>query len=317
MTDSEYEDLGRFGDLVRGNDLAPCSSLDFRAPLERLWDAGMPAGERTGWPSVDRHYTVAPGQLTVVTGWPGSGKSEWLDALLLNLAKRGWRFALFSPENQPSEIHVAKLLEKFTGKPFGDGPTERMSKDEAMECAVEISDWFAFLSPANGTERTSFGVEDILGCAEQHFRALGMWGARERKGLVIDPYNELEHLRARDQSETEYISALLSRIRGWARMHHVHVWLVAHPQKMRREDGKLPIPRPDMISGSQHWWNKTDNAITVYRDFEKPDSQVVEIHVQKVRFKHIGRPGLVELLYDRISGQYREQLKGLSWEVGR
>jgi twinkle protein len=56
------------------------------------------------------------GQFTVVTGWPGSGKSEWLDALLVNLTKSGWKFAIFSPENQPTELHIAKLLEKIAGK---------------------------------------------------------------------------------------------------------------------------------------------------------------------------------------------------------
>ena len=35
-----------------------------------LWDSGLPAGYKTGWPSVDKHYTVAPGQMTIVTGWP-------------------------------------------------------------------------------------------------------------------------------------------------------------------------------------------------------------------------------------------------------
>jgi twinkle protein len=102
------------------------------------------------------------------------------------------------------------------------------------------------------------------------------------------------------------VSKTLSLVRNWARKNAVHVWIVAHPQKMRREEGKLPIPKPDMISGSQHWWNKADAAITVFRDFEKLDSQDVDIHIQKIRFKHIGRPGLVTLKYDRISGRYHE-----------
>src|SRR5690348_17390430 len=38
-----------------------------------------------------------------------------------------------------------------------------------------------------------------------------------------------------------------------SRSNGVHVWLVAHPAKQKRgDDGKLPIPTPDMISGSQH-----------------------------------------------------------------
>ncbi len=97
--------------------------------LERLWDQGLPPGYSTGWPSIDQHYTVAPGQLSIVTGWPGSGKSEWLDALAVNLSQAGWKFAVFSPENQPVEVHASKILEKITGKPFGKGPTERINRD--------------------------------------------------------------------------------------------------------------------------------------------------------------------------------------------
>jgi len=309
----EVADSLRAAELVQRAELAACSPLDLRASVERLWDAGLPPGDGTGWPSVDRHYTVTPGQLTVLTGWPGSGKSEWLDAVLLNLARRGWRFALYSPENAPAEIHVAKYLEKFLGKPFGAGPTERMTRDEAIEAATEIEEWFRFLLPAVGTERSTFRIDDILGAAEAHFRVTGSWRDREvKKGLVVDPWNELEHLRPREWSETEYIAATLSKVRAWARANSVHVWIVAHPQKLRRDDsGKLPVPRPDSISGSQHWWNKADNCVCVWRALDEPDNQVVQIHVQKVRFKHVGRPGMVELRYDRVTGRYNEALRSV------
>jgi twinkle protein len=119
-------------------------------------------------------------------------------------------------------------------------------------------------------------------------------------------------------SETEYVSKTLSYVRNWGRQHSVHVWIVAHPQKMRREDGgKLPIPRPDMISGSQHWWNKADCALTVWRDLEQTGASTVQIHVQKVRFKHIGRPGVVELAYDRVTGRYSEPRQPLRAERSR
>lgn len=307
-------------DLIRSAELLKLpmvgvGSDGFRALVGRLWDRGLPAGSSTGWRSLDAHYTVAPGHLTVVTGWPGSGKSEWVDALLMNLAKQGWRFCLHSPENRPEEIHVVKYLEKFVGKPFGAGPTERMTRDEAAEAMTEISEWFGFLVAASDSDRLTFNIEQIMGAAEQWFRSKGYWKSEENKrGLVIDPWNELEHQRPREWSETEYISATLTALRSWARTHNVHVWIVAHPQKLRRDDGgKLPIPRPDSISGSQHWWNKADNAITIHRTLDADSvvtSRDVEVHVQKIRFKHIGKPGLVVLRYDRPTGRYHEPTGG-------
>lgn len=277
-------------------------SIALREGLAELWDHGMPPGDRTGWPSLDKHYTVAPGQLTIVTGWPSSGKSEWLDALLVNLAKQGWKFAMFSPENQPVRLHMAKFLEKWSGKPFSPGPTERMTRDEVFEYADEVGRRFGFMEAENG----AISPESVLMAAGDYFAHFAGFDG-ERRGMVIDPWNELEHWRPPGLSETEYISKTLSLIRNWARQSAIHVWIVAHPQKLRRDDGgRLPVPTPDAISGSAHFWNKADNAITVWRDLGDLHSQDVTIHVQKVRFKHIGRTGAVTLKWDRVSGRYHE-----------
>ena len=268
-----------------------------------LWDRGLPPGFSTGWKTLDPHYTVAPGQLTVVTGWPGSGKSEWLDGLLVNLSRDDWKFAVFSFENQPVELHATKLLEKISGQPFGAGPTDRIPKDRLPAMVTDLTQSFGLFSAASG----GTDIDSILNAATDWFNAYGS----NHCGLVIDPWNELEHRRPTNLSETEYVSQTLSVVRQWARDSKVHVWIVAHPQKMRREDGKLPIPRPDMISGSQHWWNKADCCVTVWRDMES-QSQDVDIYIQKVRFKHIGRQGLVTLTYDRVTGRYYDKWDSLS-----
>jgi twinkle protein len=274
------------------------STLDLTRKLIDLYETGLPKGDSTGWPSLDRYYSVVPGQLTVVTGWPSSGKSEWLDALMVNLSRQGWRFAIYSPENRPEETHLAKLIEKRSGKPFGPGPTPRIDSAELKTQALDISLCFKLIGTDDGEPPT---MPEILAVAEQALQGQG------KHGLIVDPWNELDHLRPAALSETEYVSRTLSTVRGWARTNNVHVWIMAHPRNVKRDDGgKLPVPRPDMISGSQHWWNKADNAITVWRDMEQPDSQDVEIHVQKVRFKHIGRPGLADLKWDRVTGRYHE-----------
>ena len=272
------------------------SPIDLMPQLDALYESGMPAGEKTGWKTIDPHYTVMEGQMTIVTGWPGSGKSEWLDALLVNLAAKGWRFKMFSPENQPVETHISKLVEKVSGKPFGFGPTERITRAENKAAVQLLAKSFRFMAtPAE----TGASVTDIL--AESLPWLMEAWNKR---GLIIDPWNELEHWRPNNLSETEYVSKTLSQIRNWARSNKIHVWIVAHPAKARRdESGKLPIPKPDMISGSQHWWNKADCAVTVWRDFDNPSDEV-DVHIQKVRFKHIGKPGMVTMRYDRVTGRY-------------
>lgn len=60
-----------------------------------LKDLDERRGVSTGWPGLDEYYRVVPGELTIVTGVPNSGKSEWIDALLYNIAhEHGWCFAM-------------------------------------------------------------------------------------------------------------------------------------------------------------------------------------------------------------------------------
>lgn len=257
--------------------------------------ASAPAkGLSTGWATVDQFYTVEPGQLSIVTGIPSSGKSEWLDALALNLAaQHGWRFALCSPENTPVETHCAKLIEKHVGKPFWVGPSVRMSPLELGYGLEWLSEHVTFILPEE-----TLTIQGVLDRAAILVRRKGI------KGLIIDPFNEFDHTRDRGCTETEYIGQVLGMMKRWARKHGVHVWLVAHPQKLyRRDDGTYPVPTPYDISGSSHFRNKADNCLTVWRDMENPDVPV-QIHVQKVRFKHIGSVGMAELVWQRASGRY-------------
>ena len=261
--------------------------------LVQHFEHGLPRGESTGWDGLDRFYTVRPGEWTLVTGIPGHGKSEFLDALTINLAAaHGWRFGVFSPENQPFSLHLAKLAEKYTGRPFNPGPTERMSRADMEAAMAWLNAHYTFILP----EAPS--IDAILDTARQLVLRKGL------RGLVIDPWNEIEHARTAAQTETEYISLALSRIRQFARAHGVHVWLVAHPAKLFKEaNGKYPVPTPYDVSGSAHWRNKADNCLAVWRD-QMDERGVVEIHVQKIRHKITGRIGRHELRYDPITGRY-------------
>ena len=286
------------------------NALEYREELERLWVAGLPSGDKTGWPSVDKHYTIVPGQLSIVTGWPSSGKSEWLDALMINLYRQSWKFAVFSAENMPVETHLAKLLEKLSLKPFGTGPHERISQGDIGEYLDEMSSAFRFISPRNDL----ISLPQIAAAAEKWLVA----DDGRHGGIIIDPWNELDHWRDRTFSETEYIGQSLSFIRNWARANKIHVWIVAHPAKQRRDDsGKLPVPTPDMISGSQHFWNKADCAVAVYRDLSDLGSRRVDIYVQKIRFKHVGYPGMISLAYDRVTGTYSEPKQAQLYAVAK
>ena len=101
----------------------------FADRLNDLFVKGTGKGFSTGYQSVDGIYTIAPSQLTVVTGYPSSGKSNFVDQLMVNLAKNeDWKFVVCSFENQP-EIHISRLMEIYTQKRFFDG-NNRMTAQE-------------------------------------------------------------------------------------------------------------------------------------------------------------------------------------------
>lgn len=267
---------------------------DVLEALHNAYEYGAPRGVSTSWQQMDETYRVMTGEWTLVTGIPGHGKSEWLDALALNLARHyGWNFGVYSPENQPLDYHIAKMAEKVVGKPFFEGFSERMSHNEMGEAFKFINDHFNFMLPEYPT------VDTLLEIAQQLVLRDGI------RGLIIDPWNEINPARDGNVSETDYISQALTRIRTFARKNQVHVWVVAHPTKLQKDKntGAYPVPTPYDVSGSAHWRNKADNCITVYRDVTN-EGALVQVHVQKVRKKTNGKVGMVEFEYDRICGRY-------------
>lgn len=267
-----------------------------------LHQSGRQPGVSTGWQDVDPLYTVRPGEMTVVTGIPNSGKSNWLDCLIINIAKEhGWRFGIFSPENQPLEEHAASLIEKYAHVPFDKGPSPRLSREDVDISMSWLNEKISWVLPGDDE---SWGLQNILDKARYLVKKRGI------NGFILDPWNEIEHQRPQNMNETEYISDCLGKIRKFAREHSIHFWIVAHPTKLRKQDnGEYEVPTPYDVSGSANWRNKADNCITVYRHMQSREEaqtspKPVEIHVQKIRFKQVGHLGRADLDYERATGTY-------------
>ncbi|XAR50779.1 DNA helicase [Bertholletia excelsa] len=258
-------------------------------------------GVSTGWRSLDRLYNIVPGELTIVTGVPNSGKSEWIDALLCNLNKSvGWKFALCSMENHVRE-HARKLLEKRVKKPFFDArygeSVERMTVDELDQGKKWLANTFYLIRCENESLPS---INWVLKLAKSAVLRHGV------NGLVIDPYNELDHQRPASQTETEYVSQMLTKVKRFAQHHSCHVWFVAHPRQLHHWIGNPPNLYD--ISGSAHFINKCDNGIVIHRNRD-PDAgplDQVQVCVRKVRNKVVGTIGESFLSYNRVTGEYTD-----------
>lgn len=274
--------------------------VDFSKSLFNYFNNTMQRGLQTGWPNLDKFYSVPIGRITVVTGAPGVGKSEIIDALLWNLAKsNNWKFVIFSPENG-KEAHVTKFIEKVLEKSSDPKSENRMTEKEFAEGAVVISRHFYFIVAEDMDTLPT--LDWIL---EKAKAAIYRYGVQ---GLVIDPYNEIEHNRAPGEQETDYISKMLSKLKKFAQTYGIHIWIVAHPAKQYKDkEGKYAVPSLYDISGSAHWVNKTDFGIVIHRS--EDIANISEIHIKKVRFKHEGMTGLCNLIYNKSTGTYHEATK--------
>jgi twinkle protein len=271
------------------------SADSFSSGILDLYRGGISRGESTGYTNLDALYSVVPGQMTIVTGIPSSGKSELVDQLMVNLAlSKGWKFAVCSFENEP-RIHIAKLIAKIARQPFFEGPTPRLSESEVSRLLKIVDSHFSFLYQADGS------LSSIDSIIERLKVAVLRYGVR---GAVIDPYNYIE--RPRSMSETEWISEMLTRLSVFVKAHDIHLWFVAHPTKMyRNQEGKVPIPKGYDISGSGAWYAKADVGMTVHRP--NPDSDTItEVHIWKSRYEWMGRQGVCKLGFDRATHAYHE-----------
>jgi twinkle protein len=270
-------------------------AFHFRDLVRELYEKGAGKGESTGYSSVDDLYTVVPGQVTICTGVPSSGKSEFVDQIMVNLAsEKNWRFGICSFENEP-RLHISKLMAKRAKMHFFEGPTRRMNGEEFNAALDWVQEHFAFVWQDDGS------LADLDSILDRLRVAILRYGIR---GAVIDPYNFISR-DSRDKSETEWISDMLTKVKAFAMGHGVHIWFVAHPTKLQRgQDGRIPVPGGYDISGSAAWFAKADCGITVHR--EKDNPLTAQIHVWKCRFAWVGKQGATNLVYNTSTTCYAE-----------
>lgn len=276
---------------------------NFYADIRDLFDNGIQKGLVIGQPIIDEHISWESGRLAIVTGIPASGKSEFVDYLVckLNIA-HGWKAAFFTPENYPLKYHYSKLFEKLIGKQFSKRTCDEIEWDMAYE---HIQNNFFYI-----LNNEDFTVKTILDSAKILIKTRGI------KVVVVDPYNKLEHKYT--DSETQYISRFLDQLITFAKMNDVLMILVAHPRKMNKTNGMIDVPSLYDISGSANFYNKTDYGFTVHRkvDSDNVMQNSVEVHFQKIKYKHLGKQGVINLDYDYISGRFNQSGRDLSnWLV--
>ena len=250
------------------------SVMDWREDFEDYLINGMNQGYLTGIESFDQIFSTYTSQYIVVTGIPSSGKSDFVDQMVIGYNKLyEWKTAFASPENKPNKIHAGKLISKICGKWIHS----RLDLQTGwFQRAIEIIDYnYKFIDLDDG-----FDLESVLEKTKSLIFKYGI------KVLVIDPYNKVRLKSSLNKNINEYTNDYLLMIDDFARKYDILIILVAHPRKPTMNEGKAYEPNFYDIKGGGEFYDMSPHGILVHRDYA---NDMVKIKVLKVKFSHLGK----------------------------
>jgi len=245
---------------------------------------GISLAPTTHFTEMDKYFRWKKGEITLLTGYGNHGKSFFtLQMMLIKSIYDGWKWAIFSPENYPANDFYDDIIEMYVGKWLNE-----MTEEEYVSACLFIDQHFFYVYPEN--------EHDVVSINER-FRHLVM--KKGVDGVMIDPFNQLDHTQKAYQREDQYLSEILKDIKRFALLNNVVYCIVAHPKNPSHVNGQ-PLPVVDMydIAGGAMWGNKADQIISYYRPNYHVDknSPEVTIYVQKVKRKRTGgQPGQFDL----------------------
>ena len=236
---------------------------------------GFKKGFQIGLDNFDDIFSTYTGQFITVTGIPSSGKSDFVDQMVVGYNQQyGWKTAFASPENAPTYLHAHKLMRKV----WGDMPTKGdIGRDKWNQVADHVNDSFFFI------DMERYTLESVLRKGAELVKRKGI------KCLVIDPFNKVRDVDCTTEDVNRYTMEYLTKIETFAKKYDVLVFIVAHPTKMyKNQNGKIEEPTMYNIKGGGEWYDASYHGLLVHRDYEL---KTTKVKVLKVKFQNLGENG--------------------------
>lgn len=273
---------------------------DVKINALKIWESGYEGVESTGIVELDEYFKFKKGEITLLSGIGNYGKSSFLKYLLLFKAmKTGGKFAFFSPEDNPAEEFYHDMVEIYLGKNCSNWNYNKPSR-EAYEAAYDwVSEHIFYIYPKDIAPTPAYIKE----------RFLELIIKQKVCGCVIDPFNQMDNDYSKTGRADKFLETFLSDCTRFAQMNDIIFVIVAHPHKLRKEQGEKNYPCPDVyeIADGAMWNNKMDNIIIYHRPEHQtnPESNLCELHTKKIRRqKTVGKKGILEFEYNRKKRRY-------------
>jgi len=236
---------------------------------------GFKRGYQVGLSNFDNIFSTYTGQFITVTGIPSSGKSDFVDQMVVGYNQNyGWKTAFASPENAPTYLHAHKLMRKV----WQDMPRKHdIGTSKWNQVAEHVNDNFFFI------DMERYTLESVLRKGAELVKRKGI------KCLVIDPFNKVGDVDCKTEDVNRYTMEYLTKIETFAKKYDVLVFIVAHPTKMYKDsNGKIEEPTMYNIKGGGEWYDASYHGILVHRDYE---NKTVKAKILKVKFQNLGENG--------------------------
>jgi len=247
----------------------------FSSMLENF-KKGVELAPTTRFNELDEYFRWKKGDINLITGYANWGKTFFLLQLMLTKSIwDDWKWAVFCPENYPANDFYDDLVEMYVGKWL-----KEMTVDEYTDACKFIGDHIYYVYPED-----SHDIHSI----NEKFRYLVM--KKGIDGVLVDPFNQLDHLQKAYQREDQYLSEILKDVKRFALLNKVVYNIIAHPKNPTYQEGKI-LPVVDMydIAGGAMFGNKCDQIISYHRPrfHEDKNSTEVQIYIQKVKRQRTG-----------------------------
>lgn len=206
---------------------------------------------KTGYYELDKRIVgLFMSEVTILSGSNSSGKSSWLNSLLLNILEQGYKVALWSGELR------SDILKTWIQMPAAGAQNLRPSKYEEGKYYVpdsvgaKIDEWmdgkFFLYNNEYGTQ-----IEQIMSDMDILLKA-GV------KVFILDNLMSMNIDLLDGDKNTKQKNAIL-QIKEFAMKNQAHIILVAHPRKA------IAFLRKTDISGTADISNAVDNVFIMHR----------------------------------------------------
>lgn len=263
---------------------------------------GYTRGETTYYPELDNHYRMMRGEVTFLGGIGNHGKTTFLLSLcLIKSIKENYKWAIFSPEQNPPDFFYNDLIHGYIGKPTDKFIDSQMTEAEYMKGLEFVKEHFYYIYPETERATPEYINERFFEVIKKH----------NVDGCIIDPYNQLEtDIMITGGREDLYISSFLNTQKKFALNNNIFMFIIAHPKfsgLSKSKDGNYTYPGVGDYAGGAMWNNKCDNILCYHRPNYRTDPKdtLCWIISQKIRKQRLnGFPGIVEFNFSRSMNRY-------------